>query len=162
LKQVNYCKKTKIWSIITNNAQKLIDSNEMKITKLLAIYLGTLALIACSNDEGTLQELPGSTITTPTSDNDSATLSWTEPTTNVDNSVLQPGEITKYRIYLSLDQNDLSTFIEIDAAVNPNSYTIEYDTNLIPSDTLVYVAMTAINDQGIESNFSEVISFNSN
>jgi hypothetical protein len=129
----------------------------MKLTKMLITCLGALALAACSGDENS-----GGPITSPTSGNDSATVTWTEPRTNIDNSVLAPGEITKYRIYLSQDQNNLSSFIEIDATLNPNSYTINYDENLIPPNTIIYVAMTAINDQGIESNFSEVVNFNSN
>ncbi len=91
----------------------------------------------------------------------SSTLSWTPPTQNNDNSSLQPGEIVNYRIYYGIQQSSLSEFIEIDALSNPNSYTIEYSANDIPNGTTIYIAMTAIDDSQIESDLSEIISFNS-
>ncbi len=127
----------------------------MKLTKMLITCLGAVTLAACSGDER-------GAITSPASSNASATVSWTEPTTDINNNVLAPGEITKYRIYFSEDQNNFRSFIEIDATVNPNSYTINYDENRIPPNTIIYVAMTAINDQGTESSLSEVIDFDTN
>jgi len=91
----------------------------------------------------------------------SATLLWTEPTQYTDGTNIQPGDITNYRIYYGLQQSSLSEFIEIDALSNPNSYTIEYSENDIPNGTIIYIAMTAIDDSQIESDLSEIISFNS-
>ena len=94
-------------------------------------------------------------------DKNSATLSWTPPTANADDSALALNELANYRIYYGTDKSSLGDYIEIDATENMNSYIINYNANDISSDTTYYLAMTAINDQGIESDLSEIINFNS-
>jgi ABC-type glycerol-3-phosphate transport system substrate-binding protein len=126
----------------------------MKLTKMLIICLIALLLAACSGDEDAPLQLSGG--------QNSATLSWAEPRINTDGSALKVNEITTYRIYLGENQNTLRPLIDLSALANPNSYIINYDTNQISRNTTLFIAMTAINDQGVESNFSEVISFNTN
>ena len=94
-------------------------------------------------------------------DKNSATLSWTPPTEYADGSALALNELANYRIYYGTDKSSLGDYIEIDATENMNSYIINYNANDISSDTTYYLAMTAINDQGIESDLSEIINFNS-
>ncbi len=128
--------------------------------KVFLLSFVSMAMIACSDDEATINALSNVGDSTSTATKNSATLAWTEPTTNVDGSILAPGDIVLYRIYMSLDPSELTSYIEIDAAANPNSYIINYEENLVPNDTDIFIAMTAVNNQGVESNFSEVINFN--
>jgi hypothetical protein len=127
-----------------------MESKMNTISKLVLVGLTCVFLQACGGGG------PGG------SGNDSATLTWTPPTQNNDNSPLSPGEIASYRIYYGEDQLSLIDFIEIDASIYPNSYTINYDASSIPNHTNYYLAMTTVNTQGIESVMSNVISLNTN
>lgn len=93
---------------------------------------------------------------------DSATLTWIPPTQNNDDTPLNSSDIASYRIYYGEDQSSLIDFIEIDATVYPDSYTINYNAADIPNNTTYYLAMTTVNTQGIESVLSNIISFNTN
>jgi hypothetical protein len=88
----------------------------------------------------------------------SATLSWDAPTENEDLSKINTGDIVNYRIYYGLNSTDMAEFIEI--AANDTSYTINYADNDLPNDTVIFIAMTATNSNGFESNLSELINFN--
>ncbi len=142
----------------------------MQAIQLLTISLFLLFLAACSGDAGEPSKLilPSANVaagsgTSVETNVGSATVTWTEPRFYIDDSPLILEELSKYRIYISQDQTDMSSFIEIDALANPNSYTIDYETNLIPAKTTIYVAMTAINFQGIESNLSSpIVQFTTN
>ena len=118
---------------------------------IISILILTTFIISCGGSSG---GNPGGENGSKTS----ATLSWTPPTQNIDDSLIQPGEIRSYRIYYGPQQSSLSEFIEIDAL--SNSYTVDYSDNDIPNDTTIYIAMTAINDSQIESDLSEIISYN--
>ena len=118
---------------------------------IISILILTTFIISCGGSSG---GNPGGENGSKTS----ATLSWTPPTQNIDDSLIQPGEIRSYRIYYGLQQSSLSEFIEIDAL--SNSYTVDYSDNDIPNDTTIYIAITAINDSQIESDLSEIISYN--
>jgi hypothetical protein len=91
----------------------------------------------------------------------SATLSWMPPTQNVDDSLLAAGQLSAYRIYYGTQQDTLSLLIELLAADNlSNSYKMEYALSNIPNNTDIFIAMTAVNNQGVESAFSEIVKFN--
>ncbi len=76
----------------------------------------------------------------------SATLSWTAPTQNTDGSALN--NLAAYKVYYGTSSGSYNTEIRID---NPGltSYVVD---NLTPA-TYFFVT-TAINDQGVESAFS--------
>ncbi len=124
-----------------------------------------MVAIGCSDDDPSNSLFSSNSLTTNTNtnpntlNNNSVTLSWTEPTVYIDGSALTPGAIKKYRIYLSSDQSTFSSYIEIESATNPNSYTIDYQSNQITDTSTVFIAMTAVDDNGIESDFSEIIDF---
>ena len=75
-------------------------------------------------------------------------LSWTPPTTNGDGSVLT--DLAAYKIYYGTDNFSFDKEIQID---NPGiaSFVVE---NLCPNT--YYFAATAINSQGLESDFSNI------
>ena len=128
----------------------------MNLNQLVAVILFTSIISSCGGGGG---GGGGGEIIIPTG-KESATLTWNAPLKNEDDTdiiVGQPGEIKKYRVYLSTDKNNLNSFIEFDAATYPNSYTINYAANPITSNATIFVAMTAINDNGIESIFSSPI-----
>ena len=76
----------------------------------------------------------------------SVTLSWTAPTQNTDGSTLT--DLAAYRIYYGTSQGSYPNQIRIDNS-GTTSFVVD---NLVP-DTYFFVA-TAINSQGIESDFS--------
>jgi hypothetical protein len=90
-----------------------------------------------------------------------ATLSWMPPTQNIDDSLLLAGQPSAYRIYYGTQQDSLSLFIELLAVDHlSNSYRIEYAQNSISNNTDIFIAMTAVSSNGIESEYSEIIKFN--
>jgi hypothetical protein len=78
----------------------------------------------------------------------SVTLSWTPPTRNTDGSALT--DLAAYKIYYGLSEGNYTNNIRIN---NPGiaTYVVE---DLAP-DTYYFVS-TAINDAGIESDYSNV------
>jgi hypothetical protein len=90
-----------------------------------------------------------------------ATLSWMSPTQNIDDSLLLAGQPSAYRIYYGTQQDSLSLLIELLAVDHlSNSYRIEYAQNSISNNTDIFIAMTAVSSNGIESEYSEIIKFN--
>ncbi len=80
-----------------------------------------------------------------------ATVMWTAPMENTDNSVLT--NLAGFKIYFGTDANNLDQSIDINDATL-SSWIIEN----LSVDTTYYFAVTAINDQGIESDYSDVAS----
>ena len=78
----------------------------------------------------------------------SATLSWTPPTENTDDSPLN--DLAAYKIYYGTSSGNYPNQIDID---NPGIST--YVVENLPPDTYYFVS-TAINSNGIESDFSNV------
>lgn len=78
----------------------------------------------------------------------SVTLSWTPPTQNTDGSTLT--NLSGYRIYYGTSQGNYSNLITIN---NPGvaNYTVD---NLAPNT--YYFVSTAVNGQGVESDYSNV------
>ena len=76
----------------------------------------------------------------------SATLSWTPPTQNEDDSPLT--DLAGYKIYYGNESGNYQTSIQID---NPG-ITIYVVENLTPNT--YYFVMTAINSSGVESRYS--------
>jgi hypothetical protein len=95
------------------------------------------------------------------------TLTWNAATKNIDNSDLLPSELVRYRLYYGNAIDSLSNSVEFDCSVfdclaKPISYTLAKSTIAFVAPNTYYLAMSVINDQGIESNLSEVVSYTSN
>ncbi len=91
--------------------------------------------------------------------NQTYTLTWDKPTQYEDGTTLPVEELTHYRIYYGTDSSSWDNMIEIDAQVYSTSYPIEENSIILESNTNYYLAMTAVNNQGIESQLSEILSF---
>jgi hypothetical protein len=87
---------------------------------------------------------------TPPAATGSATLSWTAPTENTDNSALT--DLASYIVYYSETEGELNNSTTVD--VQNNSVVIE---NLTTEQTY-YFAVVAVNDLGVESELSNVSS----
>ena len=83
-----------------------------------------------------------------------ATLSWTPPTENTDNSYLV--NLKGYRIYYGYTSDEVTTLLRDtdDVGANLTEYTVE---GLTPGSTY-YFGMTAVNDEGVESAMSNLVS----
>jgi hypothetical protein len=87
------------------------------------------------------------------------TLSWNGPNKNTDGSGIQPSELVKYRLYYGNSATSLSNSIEFDGLANPNSYTVAKSSLSFISSNVYYLALSVVNDQGVESDLSEIISY---
>ena len=79
----------------------------------------------------------------------SVTLSWTPPTQNTDGTTLM--DLAGYRIYYGTAQGNYPNSIVLDNQPGISTYVVE---NLTPGT--YYFVSTAVNDQGMESNYSNV------
>ncbi len=110
---------------------------------------GTYSDIRISVSDGSLStSLPVFSIDVTQVALGSATLSWTAPMTNTDGSPLV--DLAGYRLYYGTSQGIYTNTVSVN---NPGvtSFVVE---NLVPN-TYYFVA-TAVNQQGIESNFSNM------
>jgi hypothetical protein len=119
------------------------------LLKLSLFYLVLGFLLSCSGDSGNDITL------TPKS----ATLTWKAPTEHEDGSPLGISQLVRYRIYYGTEENSLSRFHEINAQDNLTSYTFNYTELSFVNSTTYYIAMSAINSEGIESALSEIVTF---
>ena len=125
---------------------KKISLNPVKFS-LPLLVIGFISLSACDGSNS--------------SESKSITLNWSAPTEFSDNTPLSESEIFGYRIYYGTDENALTNNFVIETNGSADSFTLDYDTYNIADNTVYYVAMSTITTSGIESNLSEVISFNS-
>lgn len=79
----------------------------------------------------------------------SVTLSWSPPTQNTDGTTLM--DLAGYRIYYGTAQGNYPNSIVLDNQPGISTYVVE---NLTPGT--YYFVSTAVNDQGMESNYSNV------
>jgi hypothetical protein len=89
-------------------------------------------------------------------------LSWDAPNKNIDGSGIQPSELVKYRLYYGNSATTLSNLVEFDGLANPNSYTVAKSSLSFISSNVYYLALSVVNDQGFESDLSEIISYTAN
>jgi hypothetical protein len=87
------------------------------------------------------------------------TLSWNGPNKNTDGSGIQPSELVKYRLYYGNSATSLFNSVEFDGLANPNSFTVAKSSLSFISSNVYYLALSVINDQGVESDLSEIISY---
>ncbi len=111
--------------------------------------VGSYASIDISVSDGTASSsLPQFQIDVTDAGGLSATLSWTPPTQNADNTPLM--DLAGYKFYYGLSEGDYSNSVVVN---NPglSSYTVQ---NLTSST--YYFVVTAVNQSGAESGFSNV------
>jgi hypothetical protein len=80
-----------------------------------------------------------------------ATVTWTPPTENTDNSPLT--DLAGFKIYYGVDQNQLTETLVIE---DPNA--TSWDISELAENTTYYFAVTAFNSQGVESELSNIVS----
>jgi hypothetical protein len=113
--------------------------------------VGSYAGIVVRVSDGTeTVSLPGFTINVEQSATGTATISWSPPTERTDGTPLT--DLAGYRVHYGKSATDLSTVITVDNS-GITSYVIE---GLTPGTW--YFATTAFDDQGMESDFSNVAS----
>ena len=81
-----------------------------------------------------------------------ATISWTPPAENTNNTVLD--DLAGYRIYYGTSPDNLSFLIDIGS--NLSSFVIENDQRLL-TGTRYYFAITAYNSLQVESDMSNIV-----
>lgn len=88
------------------------------------------------------------------------TLSWTAPTSYENNNLLVPtNDLSEYRVYYGdSESNVTSNYISVSSNESSIS-TDQLDSNLIGSYNQVYIAMTAVSKDGVESLLSTVVNF---
>ena len=98
--------------------------------------------------------LPALAATTQT-----ATLSWSAPTTRVDGTALQSSEIASYNVYYSVGSQPTtaSTKARVDSG-SATGTTVTLNLDPSPSPQTVYFAVTAVDTNGVESALSNVAS----
>lgn len=113
--------------------------------------VGTYAGIVISVSDGSLSaSLPAFSITVAAVQTGSATVNWTAPTLNTDNSTLT--DLAGYRIYYGTSAQSLTQVLQL---ANPGLASAVID-NLSPATW--YFAMTAYNAANVESARSTVVS----
>jgi hypothetical protein len=109
--------------------------------------VGQINNIVITVSDGSLSALlPAFSLSVQQTADGSATLSWSAPTQNEDGSALT--NLSGYRIYVGTDSGNYDQNITLNTA-GITAYVVE---NLVP-DTY-YFAMTAVNQLGVESGFS--------
>lgn len=109
----------------------------MKILSIFALLIALIISPAHADDELTRKNM----LIDP-----DVTLSWVAPTTRVDGTPLDDGEIAGYRFYFAVSGDQLSLLIDLP------SDTLSYQTIVIEGVT--HYAVTAYNTDGVESDFS--------
>jgi hypothetical protein len=87
------------------------------------------------------------------------TLIWNAPNKNTDGSGIQPSELVKYRLYYGNSATSLFNSVEFDGLANPNSYTVAKSSLSFISSNVYYLALSVVNNQGVESDLSKIITF---
>ncbi|MCF6237078.1 MAG: fibronectin type III domain-containing protein [Gammaproteobacteria bacterium] len=82
----------------------------------------------------------------------SATLTWTAPTTRMDGSFVPMSEIAGYRVYMGATPDSITL---VDEVVDP--YTMEYQFSALDSGTY-YFSVTALDTDDQESDIPEPVS----
>ncbi len=116
----------------------------------VSLTAGVHTITAMVQDSGNLTDEESIDITVEVAEG-VATVMWTAPLENTDNSVLT--NLAGFKIYFGTDANNLDQSIDVNDATL-TSWVIEN----LSIDTTYYFAVTAINDQGIESDFSDLAS----
>ncbi len=120
-------------------------------TTLTTTFVFTVLLTACGG--GSSAATPNSGGSGSTATTGSATLSWTPPDKNTDNTDLT--DLDGYKIYYGTSQTSLDNSIVLDNSYNTaTSYEV---TNLTVGITY-YFAITAVNSSNVESGYSNISS----
>ena len=82
---------------------------------------------------------------------DSVSLRWIPPTTRSDGSYLQASELAGYRIYMGASQSSLYPIVDL---INDN--TNQYEVENLDQGSY-YFAITAYDNNGVESGLSQVL-----
>lgn len=130
------------WSSFSTATGKLSGTPQLED---LGAYTG---IIVTASDGELSDSLAGFSIDVVETGMGSVILSWTPPTQNTDGSALT--DLAGYRIYYGVEEHDFPNMIIID---NPGiaTYLVE---GLTPNT--YYFAATAVNSNGIESDFSNI------
>ena len=114
----------------------------MKIMPKVYLLLVFLTLSACGGGGG-----GGSG-----GNRETITITWEEPEYK---GYGEDVTITGYRIYYGEEEDSLDHVIEVESS--STSYSVTFDTDLVDPSTRVYVAVSAMNSNNLESKLSNVI-----
>jgi hypothetical protein len=126
---------------------------EMNLAYKVVLICLLITIQSCSSGGGSSNSGVGNTSSS------NVTLSWNGPNKNTDGSGIQPSELVKYRLYYGNSATSLFNSVEFDGLANPNSYTVAKSSLSFISSNVYYLALSVINDQGVESDLSEIISY---
>jgi hypothetical protein len=116
-----------------------------------------ITIQSCGGGGGSITAISTGGVGNTSSSN--VTLSWNGPNKNTDGSGIQPSELVKYRLYYGNSATSLFNSVEFDGLANPNSFTVAKSSLSFISSNVYYLALSVINDQGVESDLSEIISY---
>ncbi len=120
----------------------------MHLNKIISILIASLliaALAGCGSGGGIASSNGGN------SNRGTGALSWSAPTTNTDGSALT--DLAGYKFYYGTSSGHYTGSIDI-ADKNATSMPIATLASAVPSSGTYYVALTAYDNSGIESDYS--------
>lgn len=90
----------------------------------------------------------------------SYTLTWTPPTSFENNGTLVAlDDLSGYRIYFGDSAENVTSNVESISSDKFSFSTDDLDKDIVVTYSTVYVAMTSVSTDGVESALSEIISF---
>jgi hypothetical protein len=123
-----------------------------KIFHVIIVLVITLAMTACSIEESAENNNTSASGTGSTSGStESVNLSWTAPASRSDGDYLSPNELAGYKVYMGSSANNLTQLVDL----NDNQAT-GFTVNNLESGSY-YFAVSAYDQEGLESGFSQVI-----
>jgi len=125
------------------NTSALMQYKHLITPNIVCVILINL-LSACSSGSSSPTVVP---VTPETS------VKLTPPDSRENNAVLNPDEIGGYLLYYGLNNKDFSNVVDLN-----NATALQTEIDKLASATTYFVAVTAYDTQGNESDFSPVIS----
>lgn len=125
--------------------------------------MSVFSLLSCSDIESNLNSGTGTSTDGGGGGgaNKVFTLSWAAPTNFENADLLTPADdLSEYRIYYGDSEGNVTlNFTSI--SVDKTSFSTQsFDANLVSSFATVYLAMTSVSNDGVESVLSDIVTFN--
>lgn len=123
-----------------------------KIFHVIIVLALALAMTACSLEKSADNTNTSASGTGSTSGStESVNLAWTAPATRSDGDYLSPNELAGYKVYMGSSPNNLTPLVDL----NDNQAT-GFTVNNLEAGSY-YFAVSAYDQDGLESGFSQVI-----
>jgi hypothetical protein len=127
----------------------------LKLLQLIVVLALAFTMTACTLDsktESTNTASSDTDTTSPTGNGEeSVSLSWISPDTRADGDYLSLNDLAGFKVYMGTSENSLRQLVDL----NDNQIT-KYTVNNLAAGSY-YFAVSAYDQDGLESGFSQVI-----